>query len=158
MSTPFIVQRPNPSGSSPIPIVNDPTVPVNAPPASTGSAIVHPASTVSAAVSSPPVSTVSTVNAPPTSTPSVAAAATVSSQVTQPPRDAWFRYTCCEVAVDKGAAESVRSTPDQLGLSVQRAVITKSSNLWDNGIVSLHFIAFTSTNNSFSRRPSLMAS
>jgi len=108
---------------------------VNAPPASTGpvDATVHPADT--------------TVNPPP-----------VTPINTQPSRKEWFRYTCAEVAVDKGAAESMRSTPERLGLPVQRAVITTSSNLWDNGIVSLHSIVFTSTNNSSSRRPSLTAS
>ena len=176
IATPLISKTtPTSSISTTVPVA------VNAPPASTGSAaaIVHPFAPVSAGVSSPPVSTVSlpdnvqpastaslVVNAPPATAvivgdappTSVAADATVSDEAKQPLREDWFRYTCAEVAVDKGAAETMRSTPDQLGLNVQRAVITKSSNLWDNGVVSSRFIVFTSTNNSFSCRPSLTAS
>ena len=108
---------------------------VSSPPVSTVSVPVNaqPASTASLVANAPPAAIVIAGDTPPTS---VAADATISDEVTQPPREDWFRYTCAEVAVDKGAAESMRSTPDQLGLAVQRAVITKSSNLWDNGIVS----------------------
>ena len=168
------IVKPTPATSTAVTVVNAPpaSIAVNAPLASTSAvaAIVHPASTVSATLNShpvspvsvpvkaPPASTAIAADAPPGSTALVDADASVSDEVRQPPREEWFRCTCAEVAVDKGAAESMRSTPHQLGLTFQMAVITKSSNLWDNGIVSFDLFVFTSTNNSFSRRPSLTVS